>query len=176
MDYPSNTLKEIKEILESKLYDFKIRQNPELQFKSLLTEIEKLKIPFPLFQRKGYLIDLSFLNVENKKFHELKDIIKEDKINNNNETSDIGLLQEQEKHNVFGIFKEINLIDEEKKKKEEEERENERKIKEERRKEGEELFEHFLESINKKDDYLDIQLNINKKEKEISTEKKKMKL
>ena len=173
MDYPSNALKEIKEILESKLYDFKIKQNPELKFKSLLNEIEKLKIPFPLFQRKGYLIDLSFLNIEKKKFHELKDIIKEDKINNNNETSDIGLLQEQEKHNVFGVFNEINLIDEEKKKKEEEEKENERKIKEERRKEGEELFEHFLESINKKDDYLDIQLNINKKEKENNTEKKK---
>ncbi len=167
MEYPSNTLKEIKEILESKLDDFKIRQNPELQFKSLLNEIEKLKIPFPLFQRKGYLVDLSFLNVENKNFNELKDIIKEGKINNNLETNDIGLLQDQEKHNVFSIFKEINLIDEEKKRKEEEEKENERKIKEERRKEGEELFEHFLESINKKDDYLDIQLNINKNEKNL---------
>ena len=174
MEYPSNTLKEIKEILESKLDDFKIRQNPELQFKSLLNEIEKLKIPFPLFQRKGYLVDLSFLNVENKNFNELKDIIKEGKINNNLETNDIGLLQDQEKHNVFSIFKEINLIDEEKKRKEEEEKENERKIKEERKKEGEELFKNFLESYNKKDYYLDIQLNINKnEEKEINTEKKK---
>ena len=139
-----------------------------------MNEIEKLKIPFPLFQRKGYLVDLSFLNVENKNFNELKDIIKEGKINNNLETNDIGLLQDQEKHNVFSIFKEINLIDEEKKRKEEEEKENERKIKEERKKEGEELFKNFLESYNKKDYYLDIQLNINKnEEKEINTEKKK---
>lgn len=52
MDYPSNTLKEIKEILESKLYDFKIRQNPELQFKSLLTEIEKIKNTFSFIPKK----------------------------------------------------------------------------------------------------------------------------
>ena len=179
MENPSNIIREIKEILQSKLYNFKIRQNPELQFKSLLNEIEKLKIPFPLFQKKGYLIDLSFLNFENKKFNQLKDIIKEDKNNNDDgKTNDILLFKKQENDNVFGVFKEINLIDKEKKRKEEEEKEKEkekeRKIKEERKKEGEELFEHFLESINKKDDYLDIQLNINKiEEKELSIEKKK---
>ena len=137
-------LKEIEEILKGNLNEFKIKKNPEIKYESLLNKIEKLNKPFPSFNCKGYVIDLSFLKDEKQSLNQLNNIIKE----NENFVNDLT--------NIF-----LDIEEEKKQKKKREEEEKKREIEKiiERKKKGDQLCDDFLDSLTKI-----IKINLNEEE------------